>query len=427
MIFAPPRTGKSELATRCFPAWCLGKDPDEKILQWSYNDDSGKDFNRDVQRKIMGEKYAELFPATRLNSRNVVVMVEEKTRRNARIFDVVGRDGFYQGAGTGGPFTGKGGTLLLCDDPIKNHEEAFSKTRREKVWNFYRSTFYTRGEGAFAKGGDVRIVITLTRWHEDDLAGRLLHEAKHTPGADQWEVISLPAVLDCDPMAEDEREFGDPLWPEKYDSNHLEKLRVNVGSRDWHALYQQRPSPPEGGMFKRAWWRRYTELPTGYREFFWSWDMAFKDTETSSFVVGQLWCKIGPNFYLVKQVRGRMDFVATLAACDAAFTAHPEAIRKLVEDKANGPAVISALQDRFPGFVAVTPKGGKEARAVAVSPLVEGGNVFLPEDEPWVDDFIEEHAAFPKGKHDDQVDAMSQALSHGGKSIIDALEGMVKM
>lgn len=426
MIFAPPRHGKSELSTRRFPAWCLGLNPDEKIQSWSYSDDSAKEFNRDNQRIIMSPNYVDVFPRTRLNSRNVVTFADDKTRRNSRIFDVIGADGYYQGAGTGGMFTGKGGTLLLCDDPIKNYEEAYSKTKRDRIWDFYRSTFYTRGEGAFAEGGDVRIVITMTRWHEDDLAGRLLREAAANPDVDQWDVVSLPAVLDVDPMEDDNREHGEPLWPAKYTLDKLRSIKATTGARDWNALYQQRPSSPEGGMFKRHWWRRYRETPQ-LQTMFWSCDMTFKETTSGSYVVLQLWGRAGPNFYLLHQIRERMDFVQTLACCEREFAAWPGATLKLIEDKANGPAVISALRQRFSGLVAVTPKGSKEARAASVSPVVEGGNVWLPDDAPWVGDFIDELAAFPKGAHDDQVDAMSQGLDHQRSTVQAALEALTTM
>lgn len=425
LIHAPPRHGKSELASRRFPAWCLGKNPNEQVLAWSYSDPTAQDLNRDVQRIIMSPQYVELFPRTCLNSRNVVTITTEKARRNARIFDIVGYDGIYQGAGTGGPFTGKGGTLIIIDDPTKNYEEAHSKTHRDRVWNFWRSTLRTRGEGSFVRGGDVRIVGILTRWHEDDWAGRLIREMKEAPEAERWDVVSLPAVLDVEAMDGDPRQHGQALWPEKYDLEQLESLRRSVGSAAWEALYQQRPSPPGGGMFRRNWWRRYDEPPAKASEFL-SWDMTFKDTRAGSYVVGQVWAVEGARFFLRAQVRARMDFVNTVARFEALARKWPRASAKLVEGAANGPAVISALRDRISGIIEIQPKGSKEARAAAVSPLVEAGNVYLPDDAPWVEDFIEEHAAFPNGAHDDQVDACSQALTYANASAVTKMERLVQ-
>jgi predicted phage terminase large subunit-like protein len=427
LIFAPPRHGKSQLASRHFPAWCLGKNPDEQILAWSYNDPTAQDFNRDTQRIMLSDAYTEVFPNTQLNTRNVFTRAADKARRNARIFDVVGTRGYYQGAGTGGPFTGHGGTLIIVDDPVKNYEEAFSKTHRERVWNFWRSTLRTRSEGAFAIGGDVRIVGLLTRWHEDDWAGRIIQDAKAGQGGEQWHVISLPAILDADPMPGDPREQGEALWPEKYDLGQLTQLRRSVGAQSWEALYQQRPSPPEGGMFKRHWWRRYDQPPERFDIVTQSWDMTFRDTTSGSFVVGQVWGAKGPKHYLLDQIRERLDFVTTLERFRALSKRWPNAIAKLVEDKANGPAVISALSNEIGGIISITPRGGKEARAASCTPIVEAGNVYLPLRADWgVDEFIEEHAAFPSGAHDDQVDATSQYLNHSNASVVAAMERLVQ-
>lgn len=434
IILAPPRHGKSELVSRLFPAWLLGNNPDEQVIGCSYNDDTAKDFNRDVQQYMLADAYRPTFPDARLNDRNVVSVADSMALRNARVFEMVGRRGYYRAAGVhGGTITGKGATVGIIDDPIKNHEEAYSITMRNRVWNWYTSTFYTRGEGAFAEGGDIRIVICVTPWHEDDIVGRLRKRMKEDPDADQWEVVRLPAMLDTAPASYDQRDPGDPLWPEKYDAKALRRIRANVGERDWQALYQCRPTAQEGGMFKRGWWKRYDETPERMAALcsyvFQSWDMTFKSTTGGSFVVGQVWGTIGGRFYLLHQVRERMDFITTVQRFVNVCRLFPKSTAKLVEDKANGPAVISALRDRIPGIIAITPKGSKEARAAAQSPLVESGNVYLPKDEhaPWVGAFIEEHAAFPAGANDDQVDATSQALQHGHKSGIAIMEKLVQL
>lgn len=403
MVFMPPRHGKSELGSRRFPAYVLGKDPDAQIISASYSADLASQMNRDVQRIIDSPEYQEAFPDTRLGSRK-----EKGYIRNNDIFEIVGNKGVYKSAGIGGGITGRGMTYGIIDDPFKNRKEAESKTIRNAVWDWYTSTFYTRLEK------DARILIILTRWHEDDLAGRLLKQAEEDPDADQWTVINYPAVAE-DPIHEsDPRNIGDALWPGKYDEDALKKIKSTIGTYEWSALYQQRPSPSDGNFLNRNWWKYYKQLPDQFDEFLQSWDCAFKDNEDSDYVVGQLWGKKGADKYLIDQVRGKMDLPATIRAVRSFSAKHPYAVRKLIEDKANGPAVIQMLKKEVPGLIPVNPEGGKIVRAAAVSPEVEAGNVYLPDPSiaPWVHDFVEEAAAFPNGSNDDQVDCFSQALNH---------------
>jgi len=184
-----------------------------------------------------------------------------------------------------------------------------------------------------------------------------------------------------------------------------------MSSYQWNALYQQRPSPIHGCIFKRDDWRFYRQAPDNFDEMIQSWDCAFKDKSTSDFVVEQVWGVKGADKYLLDQVRDHLSFAATVNAIRSLTMKWPKAHTKLVEDKANGTAVIETLQHEIPGIVAVEPEGGKEARAHAVSCEIEAHNVYLPGAMPWVHDFIEECAAFPVGAHDDQVDAMTQALT----------------
>jgi predicted phage terminase large subunit-like protein len=296
----------------------------------------------------------------------------------------------------------------IIDDPFKNAEEAASQTIRDKVWEWYRSTFRTR----LAPGG--AIVLIMTRWHEDDLAGRLIAEMQ--AGGEQWTIIEMQAEAEeGDPLG---RAIGETLWPEHgFDKAWAEETKRAVGTYFWQALYQQRPSAPEGEILKRGWWKFYKVIPADLQEVIQSWDMTFKDSDGSDFVVGGVWGRKGADKYLLDQVRGRMDFPTTLAAVKALTAKWPQARAKLVEDKANGPAVIAMLKREIPGLTPVEPQGSKMARVAAVSPEIEAGNVYLPDPSiaPWVNDFIEECAAFPNGKHDDQVDQMSQALLRFGQ------------
>lgn len=409
MLFMPPRHGKSELVSRKFPAYALGRNPDLSIIASSYSADLASRMNRDVQRVIDSEPYRQAFPDTCLFGKNIRSVADGSYLRNSDIFEVVGRQGVYRATGVGGGITGMGADILDIDDPIKDAKEADSATVRQSIWDWYTSTALTR----LSPGGGV--LLTLTRWHEDDLAGRLLQAAKE--GGDEWEVVVYPAIAE---QNEAHRQVGEALHPDRYPLPMLQKIKGAVGSRVWEALYQQRPSAAEGGLIKRDWFKVYKQDPKTlgpFDEVVQSWDFTFKDSKASDYVVGQVWGRKGADKYLLDQVRARMDFPASLQALRTLSAKWPEARLKLIEDKANGPAIIATAQREIEGLVPVEPQGSKEARVSAASPSIESGNVHIPHPEqaPWVHDFIEECAAFPNGAHDDQVDAMAQALLRLGR------------
>ena len=389
LIQMPPRHGKSEFASAHFPAWYLGTFPDRRVILASYEHDFAASW---------GAKARDRFAAWGPHLWRLWV---RKNKQAADDWQIAGRAGGMVCAGVGGPITGRGADLLIIDDPVKSAEEANSQTYRNRAWDWYRATAYTRLE----PGGS--ILLIQTRWHEDDLAGRVLAEAAKTK--ERWEVINLPALAEEGDILG--REEEEPLWPERYPAQALGEIRQSIGSYWWQALYQQRPAPPEGALFRRSWWRYYDAIPDDLQECWLSVDCAFKATEDSSYVVIQVWGRRWAELYLLDQWRQRADFVLTLEAIQAMAGHWPQATLKLVEDKANGPAVISMLQRRVPGLVAVQPQGGKLSRAQAILPLVEAGNVRLPRGAPWLEEFLAECDTFPVGVHDDQVDAMSQALT----------------
>lgn len=394
MVFMPPRHGKSEVCSKKFPAWYLGRHPGKEIILSSYAADLAYDFSR-IARDTLRER-GELW--------NVDVASDSSAVGR---WGIEGHRGGCVAAGAGGPITGRGAHVAIIDDPFKNAEEAASQTVRDKVWEWYRSTLRTR----LAPGG--AIVLIMTRWDEDDLAGRLIKEMK--AGGEPWVMVSMAAEAEENDLLG--RAPGELLWSEYgFDKAWAETTKRAVGTYFWSALYQQRPSPAAGGMLKRGWWQFYRELPSSFDEIIQSWDMTFKDSTGTDFVVGQVWGRKGADKYLLDQVRDRMDFPATLTAVESLTAKWPQASAKLVEDKANGPAVIAMLKQQISGLIPVEPQGSKVARASAVSPQIEAGNVYLPDPSiaPWVHDFIEECAAFPTGAHDDQVDAMSQALMRLG-------------
>ena len=394
IITMPPRSGKSELVSRRFPAFALGRNPELQIIATSYSSDLSQRFNRDVQRVIDDEKYFELFPKTKLNNSRVRTDSRGSYIRTSDLFEIVGHAGAYRSCGVGGGITGQGADILIIDDPIKDRAQAGSKTIRDSIWDWYTSTAYTR----LSPGGGV--IVMATRWHTDDLIGRLIQRMGE---GDTFRIVNYPAIAEHDEL---HRKAGEALHPERYPLSTLLQIQKTIGSRDWEALYQQHPVPDGGALFKLEWFRRWTatSLPPEFDHTLMSWDMTFKDSKNSDYVVGQVWGKKGPNFYLLDQVRGQWDFVKTKEMVRVLAHKWPRVVRKLVEDKANGSAVISELKSTVSGFVPITPTESKEARASSVTPYFEAGNVFIPEDSaaPWVPHYVSELLEFPAGSHDDQ-------------------------
>jgi len=388
MVFLPPRHGKSQTITETYPSYYLGRYPNKKVMCISYGDSLAKEFGRKNRQKVK-EYGKEIF--------NIELDPTNKSMSDFTIKDHTGGAYF---AGILGGVTGRGANILIIDDPIKTRQEAESETYRNRVWEEYQSSLSTR---LMPNGATI---IVLTRWHFDDLAGRLLELE-----ADQWEVISLPALAEeNDPIG---REEGQTLWPQfGFDEEWAKNKIREVGGKTWASLYQQRPSPESGDIFKREWIKFYKVLPQ-FDEMAISVDASFKDKKGSDFCVMQTWGKKGANVYLVDQIRDRMAFPATVAAIRSMAAKWPKAHAKLVEDKANGTAVIDFLKNEISGMIPVEPMGGKEVRAAAISPQWESGNVYLPHPSicPWINDFIEELIQFPNAKNDDQVDCMTQMLA----------------
>lgn len=398
IITMPPRHGKSELVSRRFPAWCLGVNPNISLISASYSDDLARRMNKDVQRIMESDVYTEIFPWTRITDARKGGAV-----RTTGLFEIPNFSGCYRSAGVGGGLTGMGCDILSIDDPLKDRQSADSPTIRSRVWDWYTSTAYTR----LSPGGGV--LITQTRWHEDDLAGKLISQMGEAQ-SDQFTVVNYPAIAETD---ETHRHEGEALHPERFDLDKLNQIKANIGEYDWAALYQQRPAPRGGAIFKREWIRHWDKLPTAFDEIIQSWDFTFKDGTHSDNVAGTVWGVIGADYYLLDLVCDKMDFISQIRAMSRLTAKHPRATAKVVEDKANGSAIISALRDKIAGIVPFTPNGSKQARAYAISPLFESGNVLIPPKNanyPWVSDYLSELLAFPAATHDDRVDSTTQAL-----------------
>ena len=386
MFNLPPRHGKSMTITETLPSYYLGKFPLHRVIEISYNDTFAKKFGKKNKEKIrtFGKQ---LFGI-------------ELSRSGSAVDDwyLDNEMGGMISRGALAGITGQGADLLLIDDPIKNREEANSETYRNKLWDEWIDSFSTRlHPGAI-------VIIILTRWHEDDLQGRLLNPSYAEPLP--WQVYNLPLEAEENDLLG--RKIGQPLWGDRYGYDFIEERKKYPSS--FNALYQGRPVAAEGNILKREWWQYYDTLPPVANMLI-SVDATFKDGDDSDYVVCQVWGKVGPNMYLVDQVRARMNFPATLQTIRNLCSKYPKASVKLIEDKANGSALISVLRTQIGGVIPVNPDGGKVARVNAVSPYIESGNVYLPRTASWVHDFVEECSSFPAGTHDDQVDAMSQALN----------------
>ena len=259
IVSMPPRHGKSELISRRLPAYLLGLNPAETIIASSYGADLASRMNRDIQRIMTTPAYARLFPGTRLNDTNSRA-VAGSWLRNSDVFEVVGSGGTYRSTGVGGGITGMGARWLIVDDPLKNREEADSATMRENVWDWFTSTLYTR------QTPDARILVIMTRWHADDLAGRLIQLAQDRQGADQWQVIQLPAIAGDPVESPDQREPGQALWPEMFPLEDLSRMRESIGEYQWQALYQQQPRTGGGVEWPESYFDRsllFEEWPEG--------------------------------------------------------------------------------------------------------------------------------------------------------------------
>ena len=408
IIKAPPRHGKSEAVSIRFPAYALGRYPWLQIINSSYADTLATGFNRQVQGIMDSAEYNEIFPEVLINGEqakalNMAEMVKY-LKRTADYFEVWPEHGYMNSAGIGTGITGKGCHILIVDDSVKDREEADSETIREKVFGWYTSTARTR----VADGGGV--IVMQTTWHVDDLGGRLLRYSAEGRG-EKFIEFKYPAIATED---ETYRNEGEPLFPERFSLQSLEQIKLAVGAKDWASLYQQSPIPDGGGMFKENWIQYYDELPDHFDKIVMAFDMTFKDTKKSDYVAGQVWIKEKGAFYFVDQIRGRFDFVTTVKKFVQFTEKHDYCVRKLIEDKANGTAVINVLKSQIIGIVPIVPKESKEARASAVTTVWEAHNVYIPNPAKykWVEqEFIPELLAFPGGKHDDQVDCMTMCLN----------------
>jgi predicted phage terminase large subunit-like protein len=396
MVFMPPQHGKSELVSRRLPAYMLGLNPDLKFLGASYAAELSKSFNRDCQRIMKSNAYEEIF---RLSENKDVSGYRYAER--ADYFEIVGHKGFYKSVGVEGGSTGFSADVFSIDDPVKDYSEAVSPADREHKWRFYTDVVKTRCKNHTQK------LLTMTRWHEDDLAGRILEKERS-----QWEVIIFPAIKEDNSNLNDPRSIGEALWPEEKSLELLEEERT-ASPRTFISLYQQRPAPEEGDIFKAKWFKTFkkTELPEGIVRNFRS-DTAYgkeQSDNSSTFCYSTheggiyIWSRLKVNLSFPEFIKTYKTFIFVNG-----YTGSSQCI---FEPKATGISTVQQLkaeQLKDGQFINVVedkpPKDGKETRAKSVSPIVESGRVYFLEGAAWVEDCLSEIKSFPNGKFDDDVD-----------------------
>lgn len=396
IITLPPRNLKSTCAAVAFPAWLLGHDPTLRVICLSYSLELAIKFARDCRAVMESPSYREIFPRTRLDS-----------RKNTETEMATTRGGFRLATSMEGSLTGRGGDYLILDDPLKA-ADAFSDPKREAVNQLFDNTLYSRLDDK-ARG---RILIVTQRLHEEDLVRYLLAR-----GPD-WTHLNLPAIAEADErfdLGNDlvfARKAGEPLHPAYESLETLERIKRDIGSVTFAAQYQQNPIPIEGGLVDWAWFRFYSTPPERQAGdmLVHSWDTACKADELNDWSVCTIWLRRGNIHYLLDVVRVRRDFpalkrlVVELAARD-----RPDAV--LIEDSGSGTQLIQDLRaEGTVQVIPVLPTQDKVTRLVTQTPKIESGSVFLPERTSWLDDFQAEVLKFPRGRHDDQVDSLSQYL-----------------
>lgn len=428
MIFAPPQNGKSELATQIFPSFYFGHFPEQSIIVGAYAQDKADDFGRATKGYMGQEIYRHIFPATQISP----------TSDSIRRFQTT-KGGHYYAVGIGAGVTGRGANGLLLDDPYKNREEADSETRTQVIIDWWKSTFRTRLRG------DGWIVIIQTRWTKRDLVQFLLDNEDSSNVKYKWKIVNLKAVIEDEEDAKKDplkRKVGEVLWPEAFSSEVMEQIKRDVGARDWNALYQQQPSDAQGEIFLRKNWNYWCRkacvadhehhyIPLDKIDAkMQMWDCSFKDLKTSDYVVGGIGFKSGPNIYLMDRVRKQATAKGTCDLIRQWLVKWPDVHKIGVEDKANGPEVISTMKQEVSGVVEIPANGSKDSRASAASVHQESGNIYLPYDAIWKEEFIEECAAYPYGKYDDQVDMIShmilQMLGNRLTGILDWMKEQVE-
>jgi len=399
IITMPPRHGKSELASRRFPAWFLGKDPYRHMIFATYNDEFASDFGRHVRDTMKSDVFKQAFPLCKLKA---------GSQASDRISTEEG--GIAVFVGRGGSLTGRGADLLVIDDPIKDREEADSKTLRDKLWGWFTDVAMTRLMTAGA-----RVVIIMTRWHEDDLVGRLIDpkNSYYVPEeAANWKVLSLPAIaVNDDPMG---RKFGEPLWPERFDLDFLNQAK-RLNPKGFSALYQGSPSPDDGDYFKREWLKFYTpsELPRNLRFYVASDHAVSTDQERDATCLLPVGVDDEDNIWVLPDVWWRRADTETVVEGMIDLMRRRTPLMWWAESghitKSIGPFLRKRMAERqiYCAIDEVVPTKDKQTRAQSIRARMSMGKVFFPRFATWWGDAQDEILKFPSSSHDDFIDALA--------------------
>jgi predicted phage terminase large subunit-like protein len=400
-VALPPRSLKSIIVSVALPAWLLGHDPGQEIVCVSYGQELADKLSSDCRRIMLSPWYRRLFPATVLE-------------RHAMGHLATTAGGKRYATSVGGTLTGMGADVIIVDDPMKP-EEALSDAERTRANEWAKHTLFTR----INNKKDDRIIIVMQRLHEDDMIGHVMEFA-------DFELLSFPAIAEEDEVhmirtpfgtLRHHRKAGEALHPDREPLAVLEKQRRLLGSAFFAAQYQQSPTPPGGGLVKTAWFQRYDlSHPPRFNRVVQSWDCASKSSELADYSVCTTWGVTGRGeIYLLHVLRARLEYPELKRRVRFMAKEHRAGF-VVIEDAAAGTQLIQELRSEgFARIEPIKPLKDKQMRMRAQTAKIEAGKVFLPKEAPWLADYLHELAMFPKGRHDDQVDATAQALLYIGQ------------
>lgn len=417
IISVPPQFGKSELVSRRLPAFLFGKHPDCRIISCSYSADLAQRMNRDVQRIIDTPEYNFLFPNVNLNESNVRTTSQGNYLRNSDIFEIVGHEGVYRSCGIGGGITGMSMDYGIIDDYLKNREEAESPTIRNKIYDWYTDVFATREQG------DSSILITATRWHEDDMIGRLLDHAAKDEDADQWEVITLPAMSEDVRPDYDIRDGPDqPLWPTKYTETWLKKRRANMPVYSWLSLYQQRPSAVSGNLIKSEQFKYCTLSDTiltlgddkryilAQCRIFQTCDPAASEKTSADYFCLGTWVQTPDNnLALVDLIHTRLEQPKQVELFEQQYKKW-KPLKQWVGSRGLGIGLFQTLKSNGLPVDEIQEDVDKVSRFIPAATRIATGTVYFLDTLPGLHDFEAELLGFPNAAHDDYVDILSMSV-----------------